>query len=435
MGLSAVLVPPPSVSVDTDGPVGSAIADALRLHLGPGAPGAAPGGARPAFVLVEPGTGALERLPDRIVATQGRGRRIWVVVTQADQVAVVDSLLASTTGIDALLLVDDSHVSSAGAALAAWTWLRHDAPSLALGMLRDSAGRVCRVATVAAQVPADPPSPQQPPPVANHDQAARTLAVGLARARECGGEAAEALLESAPELSQVIGTLADEVAARVRPTSQQLLEDVRDWGPTELAALLDAAESEVVSTRPAEADLAAAALAAGKAEAALAIEAARTGLGGMFGRRKRLAALGAVRDQAWHDWRATVTSQSDLLAQRVFADQVVQGLPGVMARSKREWQSAAAARAADSLRRWLANTSAAAGRLQPPLPLSASPVARSWGDAQPQVRRHLLVPAAAAHLLDGPTEDDGVGIYCAEGLQRPLALAWLLGLSASAFDL
>ena len=54
------------------------------------------------------------------------------------------------------------------------------------------------------------------------------------------------------------------------------------------------------------------------------------------------------------------------------------------------------------------------------------------GDARPEVRRHLLVPAGAASVLTADSARS-VSLYSAQGLDRPIALAWLLGLSASSF--
>lgn len=432
MGLSAQLVPPPAVNVDSDGPVGAAIAEAMHRHLGPTTPGAAPGGSRPLIVMVEPGEDALLPLPDRITAaTRSRGQRVWVVVTQTAQVQAVDAIVDRNPGVDALVLVDNSHPATAGAALAAWTWLRHDAPSLALGTLRDSSGRVCRVATVTAQAPAQPPSNEAPAPAASVDKVEQALVAGTAQAQALGNEAAQGLLLE-PDVSKVVSELEGAVDAGVKPASAALLDEVRHWGPSDLNQLRDFTEKRVEQMVSDEASLTSAAVAVGKADAALAQETERTGLSSMFGRKKRLAALTQSRDQAWETWCATVTAQGESAAQRRYLEQVAAGLPLLLSSSEEQWRQTADKRAREALGRWLDTTTAAATRLVPPLPSADVTIARTWGDATPEVRRHLLVPTTAA-VEPGDTSNGTVNIHGAEGLQHPLAIAWLLGLSASSF--
>lgn len=431
MGLTAALVPPPAVTMDTVGPEGTAIAEAMQRHLTQSSPGAAPGGARPVILVVEPGPEGLTGLAERIAAAaRTRGQRVWVVVTQPAQVSEVDDIVDGNASIDALILVDNSHPATAGAALAAWTWLRHDAPSMALGSLRDSSGRVCRVATVTAQVPAEPPGVLTSAPAASFGRVDEVWLRGLAHARSLGDEVSVAMLGDS-DVAHVVGALEGVVVERIDPTAAQLIDEVPDWSAGELNRLLESAAGLAEATAPDEASLASAALAVGNADAALAHENARTGLSGVFGRRKRVAALAQAREQAWEQWCATVTAQGELLAERRYAQQLVSALPELISECELRWQHAAAQRAAEALDGWLASTTAAVARLQPPLPSISATVPRTWGDARPEVRRHLLVPAkAAAALAD---EYDAVAVHSADGLPQPLALAWLLGLSAASF--
>lgn len=433
MGPTPELVPPPTVTVDTNGPVGAAIAGAMNRHLDPASPGAAPGGARPAIVIVEPGPDGVTGLAERLAAaTRIRGQRVWVIVTGPEQVVAVDDIVEGAVGVDALVLVDSSHPASAGAALAAWTWLRHDAPSMALGGLRDSSGRVCRVATVIAQAPAEPPASPGPAPAASFSRAEQRWLGGLTQARTLGLETAGTMLNDS-DLAAVVGGLESAVAEKTQAVAAQLVDEVHDWGPGELRWLLESAEQLSQGFATDDGALTSAAVAMGKADAALAHETARTGLSGIFGRRKRIADLTQSRDRAWEKWCVAVTQHGEELAQHSFAAQLATALPEVVNNSEIHWQQSVEQRTSEALARWLATTAAAAQRLQPPQPTGTSTVPRTWGSASPQVRRHLLVPTAAA--VTGPDElDDAVGIHSADGLQQPLAVAWLLGLSAASFE-
>ena len=432
MGLSAQLVPPPAVTVDSDGPVGTAIAEATHRHLGPTTPGAAPGGARPLLVLVEPGEEGPAGLAARLAnASQTRGQRIWVVVTDTAQVEAVDNVVDGFNAVDAVVVVDHSHPATAGAALAAWTWLRHDAPSMALGTLRDSTGRTCRVATITAQTPAEPPRAEVSAVPTSLGKAEQILLNGAERASALGSDAVRQMLDG-NDVSTVVSGLHTAVAQSVEPAAADLLAQVREWGPGDLRQLLVAVDELGERMQPDESALAAAAVTLSKADAAVAQETTRTGFSAMFGRRKRLAVLAAQREEAWRQWCASVATQGDVIAQRRFSQQVAHELPALIGTSDERWQQTSAERAASALARWLDTTVTAAGQLCPPTPTSQLPVSRTWGDARPEVRRHLLVPAGAASVLAADS-DRSVSLYSAQGLDRPIALAWLLGLSASSF--
>ena len=389
------------------------------------------------LIFVEPGPDGLTGLAERITAaTKTRGQRVWVVLTQPEQVAAADGIVESTASVDAVMVVEDSHPATAGAALAAWTWLRHDAPSMALGSLRDSSGRVCRVATVTAQAPAGPPSGPDPTPAAAVGRAEQAWLDGLTAARTLGGETSQVMLGHS-DTTQVVGALESTVAERIAVTTTEVLAEVRDWAPGELRWLLESAEQLVHELPRDEAKLTSAAVALGQAESALAQEAARTGFSGMFGRRKRVAALTQAHEQAQQQWRAAVLAEAEMCAQRSYAQAAAAALPELIHDSEVRWQDAAARRTQEAVQRWFAATSAAARQLTPPLPTAGSTAARTWGDASPEVRHHLLVPADAAAVLGDergePDEYDGVSVHSADGLPQPLALAWMLGLSATAF--
>lgn len=234
----------------------------------------------------------------------------------------------------------------------------------------------------------------------------------------------------------MVSGLAATVNERVAPISADVLSEVLDWSPGDLNQLQASAVALANQAQPDQAALAAAGVSLSKADAAVAQESARTGFGAMFGRRKRLAAVSEAREAAWQGWSTTVAIQGDLMAQRHFAEQLADALPRAINSSEERWRTSMTVRGTEALTRWLATTATAAARLQPPPPVSEQLASRTWGDARPEVRRHLLVPSASAADLNSAAEDltGAVSVHSAVGLQRPLAVAWLLGLSASSFE-
>ena len=436
-----MLMPSPPVVIDTSGPVGQAIAEALPELLGAQHDASAPGGVRPSLVLVEPGDSGLTDLADRLMAAASqRGHRVWVVLCDPTQVVAADTIIDDIEVADALLLIDAAHPARAAAALAGWIWLRHDAPSLALGTLRDSSGHVCRIATLTAATPAQPPAEPSEHPKGSGPSADRARSVwqaGLATASSAGERSAVQVLdENSVPLAEAVAALTMNAQEDGEACAEQFLADVRHWHPAELTHLQRVADEDSVataeSTATAQTRAVTAAMAVAEARAAMAQESSRAGFASRFGRRKRLAELQTAADEAQDAWSIAATGQGKAAAIGAFAAVVTAALPTEVAQAEVRSSQDATTRAQTAVEQWLARTAEAAAQLTPTAAPAGVTVARSWGDAQPQVRRHLLVPARVGTAgLDQQTA--AVTVHPAEGLPRPLAVAWLLGLSASSF--
>lgn len=432
MEVSAALMPPPALAIDTTGPVGEAIATHLVELLGSQTEACAPGGVRPAMLMVEPGDAGMVDLRERLsAATAARGQRVWVVLCDAAQVLGADAVIDEIGGVDALLLVDASHPASAAAALAGWTWLRHDAPSLALGTLRDSSGHVCRIATLTATTPAEPPTSASAAPRPTPDRAAHMWQKASEGAQRTGEQVARDLLaDEAVSLADAVPVLTQRSQSAGVELGQGFMAEVSHWPPSELRHLQQQRAQEPDTSTVANA--AAAAMELAQAHAAMDQEESRVGFASRFGRRKRLAELQAAREAAEAHWRAAAIEFGRATTSEAFTEAVQRALPIAVAEADQRSALETANRARAAVEHWLERTAGAAQRLAPASPPAEVAVARSWGDAQPQIRRHLLVPAAVAVGDVGPSSTQ-LTVHPAEGLPRPLAVAWLLGLSASSF--
>ncbi len=331
--------------------------------------------------------------------------------------------------VDAVIFVPTQSDEAAATSIEAWLRLRHDAPSTAFGDLRDSSGRSCRYATVTAVAVAAPPE-------------RRAAAAGVGGPRRAEDAVAKCIESLSTEVGEATGGLEPLAAAEVGQFAERAVEQlVADLEPADAATLQAAADRLEASAQVGAQDaaLTEARLALARDESALDAENARTGLAAKFGRRRRLepltAAVSVSREAVAAAVAATDRAEALSALRRIGVAQLSAAAQAA-ADSDRAAAEAALAAARES---WLERTIAQAAGLDVPFTIDAENIGRAWSGATPEVRRYLLLPAeseiAINRLPPGaitPGGSGGVAVVPVQGLQRPLAVALLLGFPVAA---
>ena len=403
--------------------------------------------------MFRPGTGSAETWPVVYVASGDRpvgldvvrsgqasadsaGRRIRaslviLLPSTADVREEVDKALDEDGRplVDAVIFVPTRSDEAAATAIEAWLRLRHDAPSTAFGDLRDSSGRSCRYATVNAVAVAAPPEP-------------RAAAAGVGGSRRVEVAVAASIEALTTEVDEAGGGLEPLPAAELGQFAERALDRlVADLEPADAATLQAAADQLGASSQAVveETALTEARLALARDESALDAENARTGIAAKFGRRKRLepltAAVSASREAVAAAVASTDRAQALSSLRRIGVAQLSAAAQDA-AESDREAAASALATAREA---WLERTVAQAAGLDVPFTIDAENIGRAWSGATPEVRRYLLLPVKSRIDIDRlppgaitPGGSGGVAVVAVEDLQRPLAVALLLGFSVAA---
>lgn len=358
-------------------------------------------------------------------AAGGHRRRVWLAVDAALPAPTLQQLDGALDEVDTVtvagvVLVAPGEPTAVARAVAAWLWLRHDAPSNAFAELRDTSDGACRYAAIAASAPVAPPQPNrapaQPSPGAG-EHAVMLLTRALDSAAERARAAASQDVPPSPE-AVTLSASADtdavtDVAAAIKP------DDVTGLMSAAAAARSTADQPDDSAT------LTAAGLALVQAQTAWRVEDQRTGLTARIGRRKRLAAAAVQRDAAEQEWRQAYANAWASQVRRETAAALATELDqrAVAAQSSAEERVDAAHRTAVAA--WLTDATAAAARLAPPATVDARTLTRAWGTAVPAVQRYLLSP------IDVSADDDadtGVHRRFAPGVGEPIASAVILGI-------
>lgn len=443
----AALVVPPPVDVFVTGPgmapVAAALAQrlpAVRIHSAIAEPAtdepatdadaavATPGAA--ALLLVPAGgpvDAALAPLaPGGAATVGGHRRRVWIAVAAAMPAAELAALDAALDGVETVtvvgvVLLAPGEPAAVARALAAWLWLRHDAPSNAFAELRDTSDGACRYAAIAASAPVAPPQPSRPP-APDAPGAGQHAVLVLNRALDAAAQRARATAAHdpppAPEAASTDATADAEAVAEV--TAGINADDAVGLAAAAAAARDTAAAPDDSTT------LTAAGLALVQAETAWRVEDQRTGLAARIGRRKRLAVAGDQRAAAAEAWQQAYAenwaSRTRRATALVLADDLDQRADA--ARTAAAQRTDAAHRASASA--WLTEATAAAARLQPPATVDPAALNRAWGTAVPAVQRYLLSPID----LDAEADDPATGVHrrFAPGVGEPIASAVILGI-------
>ncbi|MCB0915612.1 MAG: hypothetical protein KDC23_07900 [Actinobacteria bacterium] len=388
----------------------------------------------------------LSTLPDRALP---RRTRLWIAVDAnwgEPMLAELDAYLDEPTApeVDAVVLLPAAESAAVAAAVEAWVWLRHDAPSGALADLRDDGG-ACRFAAIAAVAPSSPPrdSTAETRPPAAAGEHARLLLNGELDAwaetsRNQARERAESVvadtgqaLTAAALAPMIPAASAEHIAAARNALGSQTLAGLQ---AAELFCREVAAESAGAADAP---ELQQAGVDLVGADTAVHVEESRTGIAARIGRRKRLAAATAQRSAAAARWVERYAEHVARSARAEFARDLGTSLAEAVRVEAAQQEEKAAAARQEASAAWLREATAAAAAIQPPAELDPAGLSRAWGRAAPLVRHHLLVPAVwlASAATEPPDGTPAVAVSAAPGLGSPLAAAILMGLPLRALRL
>lgn len=405
------------------GETGAAIADQVQSLLPGNLPEGQISSAIAVVMIADRDVSSQRMAEDLLAATSRRENRVWLVLPPG-----VASPLNSqeTSGIeadrlDATVVLQDSPPKLSAAALAAWILLRHDAPSSALSGLRDTRGDVCNVAVVAGALPAAPPQFNSPRRqridldtttyLSTIDSESRLRADELVE--ECGTDYVR-VIEDIPVLAREV---AESACARM----------LDDWQSATAEDLKVALTSVPDDSKSPDSALSKALLRVGELSAAVARE--ESGFGGWWGRRRRIVELNNQLSAARTEWSDQVRHYCMTTTRTDFSRIAEAGLRAridVLEHDEREHTGRSREQAYLS---WFAGAEATAAAIAN---IGVSPVHHAWGSANPQTRRHLLLPTLDHEIT---TQESDVVVHEVPGLPAPLAVAIVLGLPMSSVDL
>jgi hypothetical protein len=404
--------------------------DTVPLTSGP----ADPNRAAPVLVVAPADTPPTELVTGLVEAADAAARtrtraRIWLALLPPIEpagLAELDTLLDGVGRplLDSVVLLGPATASACASSLAAWLHLRHDAPSAAFADLRDMDGNACRFASLATVAVASPPTGTRvSSPRATGDQVAGTVRTRVT-----------AMLE------RVAGDSPDDAAdadACVASAQQDILMATADAGAAGLESAV-AALALATDTADPTARLHEAQLRRVRAESMLAAETSRSGLAAKFGRKRRLPPLTDELAAAEEDLRQAKVADAQFAAAARLRDALTPELVARASAATVAAEQAAVASEAAAMTAWWDRVLAEATRVQVPVRVRGDAMSRGWGDAAPEVRRYLLVPAHTpidpAQVRAATGDPDGLAVVAIPGLDRPLAAAILLGLTLPATD-
>lgn len=419
-----------------------------------GASAEGPHGLAPLVVLAGVGARASDVLG--AARTAGRNVRTWVVVPQPWSSTLIAELdegfdAPGAPPVDAIVLLPGGEPVAQALALEGWLRLRHDAPSAALSDLRDAGGACRFAAVVGLALPARPEESNGPERSGEH---------AVLRVRQAVDANVRAAAEQARVHAEMVAA-ADELqpsdisvpAASPVPTAPSTAVNGADEAVPDRAfdAALSGIASDDVDGFTAAADdceqaslraqtelegalarLSEAGLAALRADSTWRAERDRSGVAARLSRRRRLAAATPPRMAALHAWADAYQGAAVAQSRR----NLTSGYGVLLRQAADKAQALRADRRAQAAEKasnqWLTGAVEATAALPDPAGVAVERMARAWGRATPQVRRHLLLPptdeavagGAEAAVAGNPGD---VEVHLAPEVSGPLGLAMLMG--------